>query len=144
MYTSNFSDWKSNSDEQATEIASCSTQTITTHQENIVHPNIYEQLKHMAAIRSLKKSVQPNNDPCVAFDKKVEVFGYTTLSDFVIHQEHGLTSKELILLKYQFTQHIQLLTQSYLLCTMVDNFKCQIRKLKTMLVCFQLLYLLTL
>jgi len=136
VYTSNCSDWKSNSDEheQTTEIASCSIQTKTTHQENIVHPNIYEQLKNMASIISTQKFIQSNNEPCEAFDKKVENVGYTTLSDFVIHQKHGLTSKQLILLKYQLTQHIQLVTQSYLLCTMVDNFKSQIRKLKTMLV----------
>ncbi|CAI6371506.1 unnamed protein product [Macrosiphum euphorbiae] len=44
-----------------------------------------------------------------------------------------MTQKQIILFKLQLTQHVQLITQNYLLCTMSKKFKINCRKYKTML-----------
>lgn len=49
-------------------------------------------------------------------------------------EECGITSKQMILFKQQLTQHIQLITQTYLLSTMDPTFKKNCKKLKHMLV----------
>lgn len=49
-------------------------------------------------------------------------------------EECGMTSKQMILFKQQLTQHIQLITQTYLLSTMDPTFKKNCKRLKHMLV----------
>lgn len=50
-------------------------------------------------------------------------------------QIHGMTPKQIILLKHQLTQYVQIVTQSYVLCTMIKIFFMYRRKLKALLVC---------
>lgn len=53
----------------------------------------------------------------------------------VCSQTSGMSSKQTILLKQQLTQHVQLLIQSYLLCSMTRRFKMYCPKIISMLVC---------
>lgn len=95
----------------------------------------------MATVMS---KLKPKNDPCVAFDKTVEKPSDIHQNNVIVNKENNMTGKRIILLKHQMTQHVQLLIQSYLLCTMSDKFNRETKKLKTMLVCTQFLYLLVL
>lgn len=49
-------------------------------------------------------------------------------------QENIMTMKQIILLKHQLTQHVQLVTQSYMLCPKAKNFQMYRRKFKAFLV----------
>lgn len=46
----------------------------------------------------------------------------------------GMSTKQIILFKLQLTQHVQLTTQNYLLCTIDKQFQKNKRKFKHMLV----------
>lgn len=56
------------------------------------------------------------------------------------NQVNIMTQKQIILFKQQLTQHVQLITQNYLLCTMSKKFQNNCRKYKIMLVSY-LIYL---
>lgn len=47
----------------------------------------------------------------------------------------GITQKQVILLKHQFSQHVQLLTQNYMLFTLTDKYQKITQNIKIMLVC---------
>lgn len=49
-------------------------------------------------------------------------------------QENIMTKKQIILLKQQLTQHVQLMTQAYMLCPKAKKFQLFRRKLKNFLV----------
>jgi len=51
-------------------------------------------------------------------------------------QVNRMTQKQIILFKQQLTQHVQLITQNYLLCTMSKKFLINCRKYKIMLVSY--------
>ncbi|CAI6356623.1 unnamed protein product [Macrosiphum euphorbiae] len=52
---------------------------------------------------------------------------------YTSNQVNIMTQKQIILFKQQLTQHVQLITQSYLLCTMSKKFQINCRKYKIML-----------
>lgn len=49
-------------------------------------------------------------------------------------QINGMSSKQIILLRQQLAQHTQLITQSFLLCSMTITFKKHCRHLKNIMV----------
>lgn len=51
-------------------------------------------------------------------------------------QVNTMTQKQIILFKQQLTQHVQLITQNYLLCTLSKKFHNNFRKYKIMLVSY--------
>ena len=51
-----------------------------------------------------------------------------------------MTQKQIILFKLQLTQHVQLITQNYLLCTMSKKFQMNCRKYKIMLVSYLIIF----
>jgi len=54
----------------------------------------------------------------------------------ISNQVNIMTQKQIILFKQQLTQHVQLITQNYLLCTMSKKFQINCRKYKVMLVSY--------
>jgi len=55
---------------------------------------------------------------------------------YISNQVNIMTQKQIILFKQQLTQHVQLITQNYLLCTMSKKFQINCRKYKIMLVSY--------
>lgn len=132
FYTSNYSDWKSyynnspNNDklgaksDQITEIDNSSQ--IPDIQLSVHHSIVNEQLENSNYVifNSASKMQSTNNS--------------TTETTNLCSQNNAMLPKQTILLKQQLTQHTQLLTQSYLLCSMTQKFKNYCQKLKTMVV----------
>jgi len=54
----------------------------------------------------------------------------------ISNQVNIMTQKQIILFKQQLTQHVQLITQNYMLCTMSKKFQNNCRKYKIMLVSY--------
>lgn len=54
----------------------------------------------------------------------------------ISRQVNIMTQKQIILFKQQLTQHVQLITQNYLLCTLSKKFQNNCRKYKIMLVSY--------
>lgn len=69
------------------------------------------------------------------YDKIIEKPNLISPCKIVTSQEFGMIPTQIILFKHQLTQHIQLITQSYLLCTMANKLMCYCHKLINMLVC---------
>lgn len=75
------------------------------------------------------------------FDKKFYVCA-DSVSQFNedCNNVYGMSPKQIILFKQQLTQHVQLLTQNYILCTMTANLKKNCPKLINLLVCILILF----
>jgi len=128
-------DWKLNN----TSYPMNDLQIIDTGSTNNLQQNITETLDEMC----LFPSTMPVLNDYSNFQQNVENSAKENMellkplphNDSVCIQTHGLSSKQIILLKEQLTQHIQLITQSYLLCSMSIKFKHYCKRLKKIIVC---------
>ncbi|XP_025419428.1 uncharacterized protein LOC112689793 [Sipha flava] len=110
--TLNYSDCKlstawSMNDLQMTEVVNYSTQLGE-------EPNLSDLNNHQMSISAEKTNLVPQN--IIVCDKK-----------------KGMSTEQLFLLKQQLAQHVQLITQHYILCTKEKSYKILCRKLKNML-----------
>lgn len=104
---------------------------ITDSQLNAHHTIVNEQLENSKfVVYNFPSKIQStrNRNTAETIDSD---FQSTTDSS----QTLGMSSKQTILLKQQLTQHVQLLIQSYLLCSMTRKFKMYCQKILLMLVC---------
>lgn len=125
---------------QISEIDNCSLQKNLTLQPSIIEQNVNTQPKinkNENFLPTFKQNITLENEQLEdkTCDKIIEKPNLISPCKIVTSQEFGMIPTQIILFKHQLTQHIQLLTQSYLLCTMANKLMCHCRKLINMLVC---------
>lgn len=129
----------SNNYEQISEIDNCDAQKNLILQPSIIEQNVNTQPKinkndiflPTSKQNILSKNEQLEDNIC---DRIIENPNLISPCKIVTSQEFGMIPTQIVLFKHQLTQHIQLITQSYLLCTMANKLMCHCPKLKNMLV----------
>jgi len=115
-------EWKMNSSPFSTN----DLQIVDITNTNNLQQNFNEQIRNSVMIPVL--NVQQ-------FEKNTtELLKPLSQNNTTSVQTNGMSSKQIILLKQQLTQHIQLITQSFLLCSMTIKFKSHCRHLKNIMV----------
>lgn len=104
--------------------------------------SISEQINNHCPIVTLPITVmytepndeQINNNDNNLVTEKTNIVPQSIIDPNNTEEEIGMTIKQLFLLKQQFTQHVQMITQFYILCTNGKLYKTLRHKLKNMLV----------
>jgi len=91
----------------------------------------HEKLSCTFPSPSFKDNFQLSIEPLNKDNKEMSV-----ISNSVPHYVNIMTQKQIVLFKQQLTQHVQLMTQSYLLSTLSKKFQKNCRKFRIMLVCY--------
>lgn len=125
---------------QISEIDNCSLQTNLILQPSIIEQNVNTQPKinkNENVLSTSKQNITLKNEQLEhqICDKIIEKPILLSPCKIVTNQEFGMIPTQIILFKHQLTQHVQLITQSYLLCTMAKKLMCYCQQLINMLVC---------
>lgn len=129
---------------QITEAINCTTQLekesnisdLNDHQLSVSEQNRnhYSIVTLPTTVLYLESNAEQLNNINVAVTENINPVPQSMIALIDDEEEKGMSIKQLFLLKQQLTQHVQLITQHYILCANEKSYKVLRRKLKNMLV----------